>query len=107
MSKNLIGKCLFGAFISLGVVLANNVKTPTCKAAVEAMDQEASQSEDCFYSYTNAKTLSVDKANGVVTCQAIASRECPYMPEENTKETIKFTAKYGIVTQQIYEDEGY
>lgn len=106
MSKNLIGKCLLGAFISLGVVLANNVKTPTCKAAADSM-QEMSQSGDCVYSYTNAKTLSVDKANGIVTCQAIESRECPNMPEENTKATIKFTAKYGIVTQQIYEDEGY
>ena len=106
MSKNLIGKCLFGAFISLGVVLANNVKTPTCKEAAVSM-QEMSQSGDCVYNYTNAKTLSVDKANGIITCQAIESRECPYMPEENTKETIKFTAKYGIVTQQIYEDEGY
>ena len=79
-------------FISLGVVLANNVKTPTCKAAADSM-QEMSQSGDCVYSYTNAKTLSVDKANGIVTCQAIESRECPNMPEEKYKGNHKIHSK--------------
>lgn len=91
--------------VTFNVALANEV--PTCQEAADSM-LGYGESGDCLYQYSGAKMLSVDRASGVVTCQAVMSRECPDMPGENTSgETIKFTAQYGIVTYQIYDDEGY
>ena len=107
MSKKLI-KCLVGVLMcgaTFNVALANEI--PTCQEAVDSM-LGYGESGDCLYQYSGAKMLSVDRASGVVTCQAVMSRECPDMPGENTSgETIEFTAQYGIVTHQIYGDEGY
>lgn len=107
MSKKLMVKCLalvlmFGA--AFNVALANEM--PTCQEAADSMSSYG-ESGDCLYQYSRAKMLSVDRASGVVTCQAVMSRECPDMPGENTSgEVVKFTAQYGIVTHHIY-DEGY
>lgn len=103
MVKCLALVLMFGA--AFNVALANEM--PTCQEAADSMSGYG-ESGDCLYQYSRAKMLAVDRASGVVTCQAVMSRECPDMPGENTSgETIKFTAQYGIVTHQIYDDEGY
>lgn len=101
MNGSVIGKYLFGAFISLGIVLANNVKTPTCQEAVESIHEEYEKvSGDCLYDYTKLKALSVNKELGIVTCQAIVNRTCPNMPGENYKgQDVKFNAKYGVIVE--------
>lgn len=99
--KYMIAAIVLANFSSFGV--CKDMRIPTCEEAAVSMS-DYGESGDCLYSYDNAKTLFVDKTNGVITCQATMSRQCPDMPDENIKgEIVKFTAEYGIVTKQIQE----
>lgn len=100
--KRIAISAILAGLSSFGICKEQRI--PTCEEAAKAFMEQIERTGigDCMYSYTNAKPLSVDKKEGAITCQAIASRNCPDMPEENFKKKEKYTARYGIVVDFIH-----